>query len=161
MSARSTASTATQSLLLLIARVGFAAILVGRFWWRWKIEGLDAQVARLTEFAIPQPELIAWGTLLLEALGGTMLALGLLTRFVAALVAVQNIIIIAFMRWAMGPYLSSGGFEYNVALAALGLVFLAVGARYAGLDALLFRSRTKADDEGADLYQPKLGTTQL
>lgn len=162
MSAQSTASTATQSFLLLIARLGFAGVLVGRFWWRWQIEGLDAQIARLTEHAIPQPELIAWGTLLLEGVGGAILALGLLTRLVAALVAVENILIIAFIRWPLGLYAAGGGIEYNVTLAALGLVFLAVGARYAGLDALLFRRRGKAaDDTATDLYQPKLGTTQL
>lgn len=161
MSTRSTAGTVTRALVLLIARLVFAVILIGRFWWRWQVEGVDAQVTRLGDFAIPQPELIVWGTLLLEGIGGAMLALGLFTRIIGALVAVENILIIAFIRWWDGPFASNGGFEYNLALAALGLVFLAVGASQAGLDTILFRRRRAADDAGTDLYQPKLGTTQL
>lgn len=160
MSARSTAGTATEAVILLVARLGFAAILLGRAWWRWQIEGMAAQVARLTEAGLPQPDLIAWGTLLLEGMGGAMLALGLFTRLVAAFVALENILIIVFLRWAAGIYLVDGGFEYNAALACLGLVFLAVGARHSGLDSLLFRRRKlSSKDTGTDLYQPKLGST--
>ena len=162
MSTRSTAGTVVQAIVLLIARLGFAVILVGRAWWRWGVEGMAAQTARIAEFGIPQAELIAWGTLLLEAIGGVLLALGLLTRLVAALVAVENIIVIVIMRWAAGIHLFNGGFEYNLALASLGLVFLAVGASHAGLDAVLFRRRQlDASDPGSDLYQPRLGSTQL
>lgn len=162
MSARSTANSATQAFVLLVARLGFAAILLGRAWWRWSIEGMGAQAARIAEFNIPQPELIAWGTVLLEGVGGAMLALGLLTRVVAALVAVENVVIMAIMKWSSGLYINDRGFEYNLALACLGLVFLAVGTRYAGLDAALFRKRRRADeDPGTDLYQPKLGSTEI
>ncbi len=163
MSARSTAGTATRSGLLLVARLGFAAILIGRAWFRWQIEGMPNQVARVSEAGLPQPELIAWGTVLLEALGGAMLALGLLTRFVAAMVVIENIAIIALLRWTSGLFANDGGFEYNVALASLGVVFLAVGASHTGLDTLLFGRRRLAslDNEGVDLYQPKLGSTQL
>lgn len=152
--------TASQAILLVIARLGFAAILLGRAWWRWQVEGMDAQVHRLLEFGLPAPEVIAWGTVVLEGIGGAMLALGLFTRVIAALVAIENILIIALLRWASGPYSNNGGFEFNLALACLGIVFFAVGAKYSGLDALLFRRGKKTDDGSTDLYQPKLGTTQ-
>lgn len=163
MSARSTASTATQSILLLIARLGFAGILVGRAWFRWQVEGMASQFARVAEAGLPQPELIAWGTVLLEGIGGVLLALGFLTRFVATLVVVENVLIIALLRWSSGLHLNDGGFEYNVALACLGVVFLAVGAAYAGIDTLLFgrRRRARQTESSADLYQPKLGSTQV
>lgn len=163
MSARSATSTATQSILLLIARLGFAGILIGRAWFRWQIEGMATQFARVAEAGLPQPELIAWGTVLLEGIGGLLLALGFLTRFTAALVVVENILIIVLLRWSSGLYLNDGGFEYNVALACLGVVFLAVGAAYAGVDTLLFgrRRRARAAESSADLYQPKLGSTQV
>lgn len=160
MSARTTAATVAQSSLLLVARLGLAGVLLGRAWWRWQVEGMPAQIDRLTNAAVPMPELIAWGTLLLEGLGGIMLALGLFTRLIGALVAVQNIAIIALLRWEDGLVTTDGGFGPNVALAALGLVFLAVGAKHTGLDALLFRRRPPIDDGGTDLYQPKLGSTQ-
>ncbi len=117
MSARSTANSATQAFVLLVARLGFAAILLGRAWWRWSIEGMDAQAARIAEFNIPQPELIAWGTVLLEGVGGAMLALGLLTRVVAALVAVENVVIMAIMKWSSGNCTSMTAASMQLALA--------------------------------------------
>ena len=160
---RNTAGTAGQAILLLIARLVFAGLLLGRAWYRWQVEGMAGQVARLEQVAIPQAELIAWGTLVLEALGGALLALGLLTRVVAAFVLVQNVLVIALIKWPNGLWLNDGGFEYNAALAALGLVFLAVGASHASLDALFFgrRRRATATDTSGDLYQPKLGSTQV
>ena len=79
------------------------------------------------------------------------------------MVVIENIAIIALLRWTSGLFANDGGFEYNVALASLGVVFLAVGASYTGLDTLLFGRRRLAslDNEGVDLYQPKLGSTQL
>ena len=59
---RSAAGTASQAVLLLIARLGFAAILLGRAWSRWQIEGMDAQIARIAEAGLPAPGVIAWGT---------------------------------------------------------------------------------------------------
>ncbi|BEH01892.1 MAG: DoxX family protein [Propionibacterium sp.] len=156
---RSAAGTASQAVLLLIARLGFAAILLGRAWSRWQIEGMDAQIARIAEAGLPAPGVIAWGTVVLEGIGGVLLAFGLLTRLVAALVALENILIIALLRWAAGPFINNGGYEYNLALACLGIVFLAAGASYTGLDSLLF-GRSKRPADNGDLYQPKLGSTQ-
>ncbi|NLA30119.1 MAG: DoxX family protein [Propionibacterium sp.] len=156
---RSAAGTAAQATLLLIVRLVFAAILVARAWSRWQIEGIDVQLERLAQTGLPAPEVIVWGTIALEGIGGVLLAFGLLTRIVAALVATENILIIVFLRWAAGPYINDGGFEYNAALACLGIVFIAVGSSYTGLDGLIFR-RTKTSDGGEDLYQPKLGSTQ-
>lgn len=162
MSKTSNAGKAIQAGILLIARLAFAVILVARAWSRWQIEGIDVQIARLVDYGIPQPELVAWGAIVLEGLGGAMLGLGLLTRFVGALIAAQNILIIVFIKWFAGPWLNGGGYEYNAVLACLGLVFLAVGARYTGLDSLLFRRRKDPTDPGSsDLYQPRLGSTQL
>lgn len=161
---RSTASTATQSVLLFIVRLVFAGLLLGRAWWRWAIEGIPGQVERLTSAGVPQPELIAWGTILLEWVGGAMLVLGLLTRLIAALVLVENALVIALIKWPNGLYQADGGFEYNVALCALALVFVTVGASHAGIDSLLFRrrrNRAGADDGIDDLYQPKLGSTRI
>ena len=120
MPARSTASTATQSLLLLIARLGFAGILVGRAWFRWQVEGMASQFARVAEAGLPQPELIAWGTVLLEGIGGVLLALGFLTRLVATLVAVENILIIVLLRWSAGLHLNDGGFGVQRGAGLLG-----------------------------------------
>ena len=91
-----------------------------------------------------------------------MLALGLLTRFVALLAAVENALIVGWLKWPAGIYLADGGFEYNLALALLGLVFLAVGAHHAGLDTVLLgRGRRRDGEETEELYQPRLGSTEI
>lgn len=151
MAAKSKAGTAFQGFCLLMVRVALAAILLGRAWWRWSIEGLDQQIELLTGAGVPQPAIIAWGTLALECIGGVLLALGLLTRLIGLLVLVQNILIIALIRWPNGPYSNYGGYEYNLALAMLGLVFLAFGSFHTGLDGLLFGR--KKDDELGYHYQ--------
>lgn len=161
-STRSRAATVFRSLILLIARLGFAALLLSRAWYRWQIEGLTAQTERLTQAGLPHPGLLATATPLLEAAVGAMLALGLLTRFVALLAAVENALIVGWLKWPAGIYLTDGGFEYNLALALLGLVFLAVGAHHAGLDTVLLgRGRRRDGEETEELYQPRLGSTEI
>lgn len=142
---RSTGTIAFHSICLLIVRLSLAALLLGRAWWRWAIEGMDRQVDALVAAGIPQPSVVAWGVFGLESVGAVLLTVGLLTRLVGGLVVVENVLIIALIRWSAGPYSSVGGFEHNLALAALGLVFVAFGSSYTGLDALLFRRRNTDD----------------
>lgn len=156
---QSTASAIIQSIFLLLARLGFGLILLARAWSRWQVEGFDSQVARLAEAGLPSPDILAWGTLALESVGGVLLIFGLLTRVVSFLVIAENVAIIVLLRWLSGPFINSGGFEYNASLVLLGIVFLGLGSGYTGLDSVFFHRGTKAD-ESVDLYQPKMGSTQ-
>ena len=148
--------TVISAILLLIARLGFAAILLAHAWWRWSIAGMDVQIATIAASGLPQPEIFAWGTIVLEVLGGALLALGMLTRLISNAVIVQNEIIIAWIKWSAGIYLAQGGFEYNAALIALGIVFTAVGCFYTGFDAILFRgSKGETDTSKIEQYYPQ------
>ncbi|GAA2179772.1 hypothetical protein GCM10009785_07740 [Brooklawnia cerclae] len=154
------AGTVVRSLLLFIARLAFAAILLAHAWWRWSVAGIDAQTAMLRDHQIPQAEVLAYATIVFEAMAGALLVLGLLTRFVSAVVVIEQALVIALIKLPSGVYLADGGFEYNAALATLGVVFLAVGAHHVGLDALFARGR-RADRDDDELYQPALGSSQL
>lgn len=135
---------------LLVARIVLGVALVAHGWARWDIHGMDAEVRLLTEHGVPQPELFAWGALILEIAGGVMLVFGFFTRIVSALVIAQNVLIIVWLRHSFGPYLASGGYEYNVVLATLAFVLVCFGAGRTGIDMLFRKERSSASDEGFD-----------
>ncbi len=137
-----------QDIALLIARVALGIILGAHGWHRW-VTGVNAQVAVLEEAGVPQPMLIAWGATVAELVGGILLVFGLATRLVGLVVVVQNILIIVWMRWEHGLFAADGGFELNLALAALGLLFVALGSGRGGVDALFKAPRRPADPAAA------------
>lgn len=60
---------------------------------------------------------------IVEFLGGLCIALGFLTRFWAAAVAIEMAYIVFFMKWSHGYFAGKGGFEYEL---MWGLVALAI-----------------------------------
>lgn len=119
---------------LLIARIAFGGVLLLHGWQRWRTIG--DQVAYLQQHNVPQPDLLAWGATILEALGGVLMIFGVLTPFVAAAFLIEFVIVIVWLKWPNGPVLENGGYEYSVALAALAIVFLVFGAGRAAVDSL-------------------------
>lgn len=128
-----------RSIGLLVARVALAVVLISHGWARWTGPGLGAQVTVLEAAAIPQPVLVAWGAMLLEVVGGVLLVFGAFTPAIALFVLVEQVIVIAWVKWPHGLALDSGGFEYNLILAALALIFLVYGAGKASVDSLFLR----------------------
>lgn len=135
---------------LLVARIVLGLALIAHGWARWDIHGMDAQVRLLGDHGVPQAELFAWGAVVFEVAGGVMLVFGFLTRIVAAVAIAENVLVIVWLRFAHGPYLSSGGYEYNVVLATLAFVLLCFGAGRTGVDMLFRKDRANAPDEGFD-----------
>lgn len=133
-----------QDIVLMLTRIGFGLILIAHGWHRWQQVGISAEISYLQDQGVPRPELWAWGATALEIVGGLLMVLGLAVPLVAVTVVVQQIMIIAWLKWPQSIYLTEGGFEYNTALALLGLVFFGFGSGRAGLDALFRRSA--ADD---------------
>ncbi|HSN43360.1 MAG TPA: DoxX family protein [Propionibacteriaceae bacterium] len=130
-----------QDIVLLIARLAIGVILIAHGWARWQEQGIDAQIDYLTPSGIWEPTLLAWGATAFELIGGMLLIFGLGVPLLGLVMAMQNVLIIAWLRWNGGLYAGDGGFEYNLALAVVGLFFLAFGSGRAGLDAL-FRRKT-------------------
>lgn len=144
-----------RDLALLIARVCLGGVLILHGWRRWQIEGIARQTGYLSQFGIPNPQLLTWGATVLELTGGLFLIFGLLTPLVALAVVVEQGMIIAWTRWFRGPYLNQDGWEYNAILASLALVLTTFGAGRAAMDQLFKRSR---DDDDADLIGPSGST---
>lgn len=145
-----------RDLALLLARVGLGAILILHGWRRWQVQGIDQQVDYLRQFATPYPEVAGWGATMLELAGGMFLIVGALTPLVALAVVVEQVLIICYTNWYKPPYLLDdagayvGGYEYNVALGLLALLFVVFGAGRASVDRLFHRAPAEADDHAKD-----------
>jgi putative oxidoreductase len=142
---------------LLIARLGLGGILLLHGWTRWQGEGqgVQRQIDYLHQFATPYPQVAAWGSILFELVGGIFLIVGALTPLIGAGIVVQQVLTVAYTNWYKTPDLLNpdgsyhGGYEYNVALGLLGLLFLVFGAGAASVDRL-FRRKKGTDDEDED-----------
>lgn len=67
--------------------------------------------------------------LVVEVLGGLSVALGFLTRFWAAAIAIEMAYIVFLIKWSHGFFAARGGFEYEL---LWGLVALAIALRGSG-----------------------------
>lgn len=145
-----------QDLSLLVARVGLGAILLMHGWRRWQQQGLQQQVDYLSQFGTPYPTVAAWGGVLLELAGGAFLIVGALTPLVAAAILAEQVLIVCYTNWYKGPYLLDaqgeylGGYEHNVALGLLALLFVTFGAGRIAVDQLFRRPPVEADQRVDD-----------
>ena len=147
-----------KSLGLLIARFGLGGILLLHGWIRWNA-GVQKQIDYLTQFRTPYAEIVAWGAIIFELVGGVLLIVGALTRIVGLGVLIEQILIIAYTNWYKWPptllnadSTYKGGYEYNVALGLLGLLLFAMGGGAVSIDRLFRRKKptTEEEDEYAD-----------
>ena len=141
-----------RDIALLIARVGLGGILIAHGWRRWQVLKIPSQIAYLQQFGTPYPAVAAWGATILELVGGIFLIVGALTPLIALAVVAQQVLTICYTNWFKEPYLLNaqggyvGGYEYNVALGLLALLFLVFGAGRASIDRLFRRTPGDTDD---------------
>lgn len=91
-----------------------------------KAMGIDGFAGFLGGMGVPAPTVAAWGVGLLELVGGVMLLVGLLTRVVAVLLAINMAVALVLVHLPSGFVASNGGYEYVLVLALCSLG-LAVG----------------------------------
>ena len=94
-----------------------------------KASGIEAFAGTLAQLGIPLPTAAAWGVGLLELVGGAFLLIGLLTRVVAALLAVDMAVATVLVHLPNGFVVSNGGYEYTLVLtlSAVGLALSGPG----------------------------------
>jgi len=129
-----------QDIGLLVARVALGLVLLGHGWQRFTA-GMGPTVDLLKQYGLPEPQLFAWGATLLEVIGGALLVFGLLTPIVAAFVVAEQVMVILWLRWSNGLWLSTNGIEYPAILAVLALVLVVFGAGRTGVDVLFRRGK--------------------
>jgi putative oxidoreductase len=87
-----------------------------------------------------KPNAIAAGAA--EAGGGALLALGLETPFAASVLTATMLTAIHRVHASKGPWVTNGGYEYNVVLIAAALALAEVGPGPLSLDAARGRERS-------------------
>lgn len=148
-----------QDVALLLARIALGVVLIAHGWWRWQIVGYEQQVEFVTELGMPMPGGIAALTIGFEMVGGVLLLFGLGTPLVGLGLVVLHVGIILSHKLENGLFLVDGGIEYNVVLAAIGMVFLAFGPGRLGVDHLFFAPRENRNRSG-DIPSETLPATQ-
>lgn len=135
-----------QDLALLVLRLVIGGLLMFHGWQRLQVTGIGQQMEVLTAAGIPEPGIMAWAVIAFEFIGGALLIFGAATPIVGLALAVMQGMVVGMSRWDNGLLVHAGGFEYNLVLGAVGLVFLTLGSGRAGIDALFIRPD---DDDGS------------
>jgi putative oxidoreductase len=90
----------------------------------------------LGSVGIPLPTLAAIVLTLVEFVGGIALILGLLTRYVAALLAVDMLVALITFHAKNGFFASKGGVEFPLLLLVANINLMLAGAGALGIDTL-------------------------
>lgn len=155
-----------RSFSLLIARLALGGMLIAQGWNRWQFRTIPTEVTYLQQFHTPYPQVAAWGATILELVGGLFLIVGAITPLVALAILVEQILIICYTNWfhakdmVSADAVTAQGFEHNVALAALSLLFVVFGAGGASIDRLFRRKKPTEDDDVGTPTGPATQTTQ-
>lgn len=131
---------------LLLARVVVGATFLAHAYQKVVTNGMGATADGFAEMGIPLPGAAAWFALLVEGLGGIALVLGALLPAAGVLLAAVMLGAWAGAHTGAGFYVTDGGFEYVLVLAAVSLALGFSGPRWA-LDAVLLRGGRRAEGE--------------
>ncbi len=130
----------------LLLRLSVGGFFVGHgtqklFGW-FDGNGLDATAKGFEALGLRpgRPNAIAAG--MAEAGGGALLAAGLATPLAASVLTATMLTAIETVHAKNGPWLSKGGYEYNVVLIAAALALVEVGPGGLSLDAARGRERS-------------------
>ncbi len=126
---------------LLILRLVIALILVGHgaqkvFGW-FDGPGMKGWIGAMTRMRIRPAVAWAWISALAELVGGTAVALGLLSPLGNFAIIGSMLVAIALVHWPKGFWVSKGGYEFNLAIIAAALALALTGPGAYSIDALL------------------------
>jgi putative oxidoreductase len=137
---------------LAIVRIATAVIFIAHGWQKVFQFGIGGVTQGFTQMGIPLPGISAPLVAFLELVGGTLLLVGLLTRPLALLLAIDMLGAIFLVHFKNGFFLPNG-FEFTFILLATSLALVVAGAGAYSLDALIAnRRRTVATPAAAARY---------
>jgi putative oxidoreductase len=129
----------------LALRLGIAVVLFVHGWFKVNpngpVKGPAGFGAGLKQMRFPLAGLLAWVVVLLETVGAVLFALGLGTRVLAALLAIEMLVIILYVK---GRVMKTGfmaqqttGWELDFVILTGALALLFTGAGAIALDPIL------------------------
>jgi putative oxidoreductase len=113
----------------LLVRVTTGACLIPHGWQKLLGGKLDGTAQAFAKMGIEPAFALALYIGLLELVGGTLLAIGFLTRLWAVLVIGFMAVAVVHVHWDKGYFWNAGGFEYPL---FWGLMALAIAIKGAG-----------------------------
>jgi putative oxidoreductase len=130
----------------LLLRIVVGGLFVGHgtqklFGW-FGGQGLDATAQGFEQLGLRPGRRNAIAAGGAEAGGGALLALGLATPVASSVLVATMLTAIYRVHGKKGPWLSNGGYEYNLVLIAAALALAEVGPGELSLDAALGRERS-------------------
>ncbi len=117
-------------------------IFIAHGWQKVFIDGMDGKTGTIATFErlhIPQPKISAWAAAICEMMGGAMLIAGLLTTAVAGLFVIYSALVLYFVHWSNGFFVTEGGMEFMLLLVVSLMMIVVFGAGRASLDKALSR----------------------
>ncbi|MEL4163609.1 DoxX family protein, partial [Corynebacterium bovis] len=136
--------TVLRDIVLLISRILLGVILAAHGIQKWTDIGVGAVADQFATLGVPAPDISAPVVATAEILGGVAVILGVLTRLAGVLVVVLLAGAVWFAHRHAGIFVTDGGWELPVAIAAGFLLLAATGAGRVSVDALVTRRRTAA-----------------
>lgn len=129
---------------LLILRLAAGVVLAYHGWQ--KLQDVGGFAGFVESLAIPAPDLVAYVVTYLEFLGGIALVLGIATRYVAALFAIEMVFTNVLVKFDVGLIAPEGGVgaELDILVLAIALSLVLVGAGRWSVDALVTGRRTSS-----------------
>ena len=117
-----------------VLRVMLGIVFAAHGWQKLTQTGPANFAGFLTSLNLPAPDILAWIVTLLELVGGILLILGLATRLVALLFAVEMVGTTLLVKADVGFIAQSAGAELDLRLMAGALAILLLGPGRLALD---------------------------
>ena len=131
----------TREIAFLIARILLGVILIAHGWDKFAITGLEGVTGFFDSLGIPAAGIAAIAAAVVELLGGILIILGVFTRIVAALVAIDMLFAALFAHVSSGIFVTNNGWELTGAIGAGALLLIAVGAGAWSIDGVLAKRK--------------------
>lgn len=145
MTSTPTVARTVSDIVILVARVALGVILFAHGWQKFFTNGIDAVSQGFESMDIPAATASAIFAATVELVGGALLIIGLATPVVAVLVVLDMLGAWWFAHADAGTiFVTDGGYELVLALAAGAALVGAVGGGRFGLDHLIMGRRAKA-----------------
>ncbi|MHA2788500.1 DoxX family protein [Corynebacterium sp. S7] len=131
----------TKDISALIARIILGIILVAHGWQKfteWTIAGTTESFGMM---GAPLPGLSAPLAAIIELVGGILIIVGLATRWVGIIVALEMLGAAIIVHIDSGVFVTNGGWELVGAIGAAALALTAAGAGRFSLDHLIAQRR--------------------
>ncbi|GAA1129002.1 MULTISPECIES: DoxX family protein [Microbacterium] len=139
-----TAPSASASLGLLVLRVVVGLIFAAHGAQKIFEYTLPGTIGSFADMGVPLPEIAAPVVAFVELIGGILLALGLFTRPVGILLAIDMLVAIVAVHLPAGLWVGEGGYEFVAVLGVAALALAFTGAGRFSLDGAFLRGRAPA-----------------